>query len=300
MLLKSNDNKISKIYELEFKLEKDIQSFIEKNLESLLNLEIIKSEFTIENYRFDTLAFDNEAKSFVIIEYKKSSNFSVIDQGYSYLGTMLNNKAEFILDYNERMGKTLARNDVDWSQSRIVFISPNFTKYQKDSINFKDLPIQLFEIKKYENDIISFEEIKSKNSSESIKAIAPTNDKKEAIKEIKVYSETDLLVGSTQEVKELYETFKSKVEEMLPEIETKPLKRYVAFKQAQSNIICVIPQKTQIKIYLNLGETVKDEKQIGRDVSDIGHWGTVNYEIILLEKNLEYILSLIKDIWNSN
>ena len=111
MIVKYSENSLKKLSENEFKLEKDLQSFVEKNLGFLLDLDMIKSEFTIENYRFDTLAFDRENNSFVIIEYKKGTSYSVVDQGYAYLSTMLNNKAEFILEYNEKLDKTLKRNE---------------------------------------------------------------------------------------------------------------------------------------------------------------------------------------------
>lgn len=55
MLLKKINNKIQKLELDEFKLEKELQLFVESNLEELLNLEIVKSEFSIENYRIDTL-----------------------------------------------------------------------------------------------------------------------------------------------------------------------------------------------------------------------------------------------------
>ena len=132
-LLQIKNNKtLSPLQEKEFKLEKDLQTFCEENLSSLLDLTLVKSEFSIEAYRFDTLCFDESNKSFVIIEYKRGTNYSVIDQGYAYLGTMLNNKAELILEYNERLDKNLKRDNVDWSQSKIVFISSlciGFTKY---------------------------------------------------------------------------------------------------------------------------------------------------------------------------
>jgi hypothetical protein len=41
--------------------------------------------------RIDTLAFDDESKGFVIIEYKKDRNFSVVDQGMAYLKFLLKN-----------------------------------------------------------------------------------------------------------------------------------------------------------------------------------------------------------------
>ena len=134
-----------------FKLEKDIQVLIENNIDTLFNLEFISTEFSVGDFRLDSLCFDNETNSFVIIEYKKGSSYSVIDQGYSYMSVMLNNKSDFILEYIEKTEKSLKKNDVDWSQSKIIFISPSFNSYQKNSINFKDVPFELWEVKKFSN-----------------------------------------------------------------------------------------------------------------------------------------------------
>jgi RecB family endonuclease NucS len=71
--------------------------------------QFVKSELQLGTLRIDTLAFDNENKSFVIIEYKIDQSFSVIDQGYAYRGLLLNNKAEFILEYNEYKNQSLKR-----------------------------------------------------------------------------------------------------------------------------------------------------------------------------------------------
>lgn len=45
------------IKELPFKFEKDIQNIVEKNLGTLLHLDFIKTEFALNNFRIDTLAF---------------------------------------------------------------------------------------------------------------------------------------------------------------------------------------------------------------------------------------------------
>lgn len=107
------DEILTLISEKSFKLEKELQELCEKNLETVFNLKHVRSEFTINNFRIDTLAFDPQSKFFVIIEYKKDRNFSVVDQGYAYLSLMLNNKADFILEYNENRKENLKRNDVD-------------------------------------------------------------------------------------------------------------------------------------------------------------------------------------------
>ena len=121
-LFSIDGKKISSISTNPFQLEKDIQKLIEHNVQELFDLEFVKSELTIQNFRLDTLCFNKMSNSFVIIEYKKGTNYSVIDQGYTYLSTLLNNKSYFILEYNETLGGSLKRDDIDWSQSRVIFI----------------------------------------------------------------------------------------------------------------------------------------------------------------------------------
>jgi hypothetical protein len=75
-----NGTKLSEIREQQFPLERQIQRITEANLNDLFELHFVKSEFELHGLRIDTLAFDNESKAFVIIEYKKDRNFSVVDQ----------------------------------------------------------------------------------------------------------------------------------------------------------------------------------------------------------------------------
>lgn len=211
------------VKETSFKFEREIQQLTEQNLKTLLRLDFICSEFALNGFRIDTLAFDQEAKSFVIIEYKRDKNFSVIDQGYAYLSLMLNNKADFILEYNDSKNQSLKRNDVDWTQSRVIFVSPFFTTYQREAINFKDLPIELWEIKKFENNTISFEQIQRLSAKESIKTISRSNDTVEAVsKEVKVYTEQDHLAKVDFETRELYEEFKGRLLNMDDNVTVQP------------------------------------------------------------------------------
>ena len=91
------DEKLIPIKQVKFNNEKEMQNLTENNLEELFDLRFVASEFQVDNLRIDTLAFNEKTKSFVIIEYKNVKNYSVIDQGYSYLSLLLNNKAEFVL-----------------------------------------------------------------------------------------------------------------------------------------------------------------------------------------------------------
>lgn len=283
------------IKEKPFRLEKEIQDMTENNLEAIFGLQLIKSEFALNNFRIDSLAFDCEAKSFVIIEYKRDKNFSVIDQGYAYLSLMLNNKADFILEYNENLNEPLGRKDVDWSQSRVMFVSQAFTNYQREAINFKDLPIELWEVKKFENKTVSFEQIQKMGSQESIKTISKKdNDIDTVSKEIKVYSEEEHLSNVSEEIKELYEKFRSAILGF-GDITTKPKKCYVAFVK-EKNVVDIGLQKKALKIWINLPiGTLDDPKGLARNMSEIGHLGNGDYELqVKNDDEFEYILSLIK------
>lgn len=292
------------VKEINFKYEKEIQRLVESNLKSLLNLKFIKSELALNKFRIDTLAFDVEAKSFVIIEFKRDKTFSVVDQGYAYLSLMLNNKADFILEYNESQDGTLKRNDVDWSQSKVIFVSPNFTNYQKEAINFKDLPIELWEIKQFENNTMLFEQVQKANAIESIKTISKSSDAtvETVNKEIKVFIETDHLQKGEFETRELYEKLKERLLSLDDNVSIQPKKQTIGFK-VDNNIFCdvVILSKT-LKIYINLKSgDLLDENNLARDVSNVGHWGNGSYEIKMSDtEEFEYILSLLKQSLKKN
>ena len=59
-LFKIVDNNLIRIKSNPFSLEKEIQILTENGLEELFNLELICSEFSLKNFRIDSLAFDNE------------------------------------------------------------------------------------------------------------------------------------------------------------------------------------------------------------------------------------------------
>ncbi|WP_339790453.1 DUF5655 domain-containing protein [uncultured Imperialibacter sp.] len=300
-IFKNGKGQLSQIKEVPFQLERDIQQLVEGNLRSIMGLDVVKSEFSIKNKRIDTLAFDPQSNAFIIIEYKRDRNSSVVDQGFTYLSLMLENKADFILEFNESSKKTLKRSDVDWSQSRVVFVSPSFTENQVLATNFKDIGIELWEIKGFEGGLISVNQIKKSKSAESIKPLAQKNQKFKSVQdEIKVYSEEDHLEGKSEEVIALYESFKQAILNLTDGIEVVPRGRRINFRKER--IICDINiQSKGLKMWINLkmGE-LDDPRDIARDVSNLGHWGNGDYEIQVKDTSkLEYIMSLVKQAINT-
>ena len=167
-MFKRQNSKLSQIKEIPFKKEKDMQQLTEKNLDTVFGLKFVETEHRVQNLYIDTLAFDPENKTFVIIEYKRDRSFSVVDQGFSYLSLMLNNKAEFILAYNEALKTNMRRDDVDWSQARVIFIARSFTAHQQNAVNFKNMPFELWEAIQFENELMQYRRIEISNSAESL------------------------------------------------------------------------------------------------------------------------------------
>ncbi len=296
-IYKLTQSKLTAVKDKPYKLEREIQRLFEENLPVIMGVEVVKSEFTIKNKRIDTLAFDPQTKAFIIIEYKRDRNSSVVDQGFTYLSLMLQNKSDFVLEYNECKGKTLKRDEIDWSQTRVAFVSTGFTDNQREATNFKDLAIELWEIKRYENDIISINHIRKTQAAESIKPVVQNKKELKAVaEEIKVYTEDDHLQNKSDSVIELYNSFKDSILNLSPDIEIKPQKLYIAFKHKDNNISDIEIQKGGLKIFINVKSgQLDDPKNLARDVNGIGHWGNGDYELKATDdKNMEYIMSLIK------
>jgi len=297
-LYTNQTGKLKEVKEKPFKLEKDIQKVFEANLSALMGLELVKSEFTIKNKRIDTLAYDAQGCAFIIIEYKRDKNISVVDQGFTYLSLMLENKADFIIEYNESLKRNLKREDVDWSQTRVAFVSPSFTENQIQATNFKDIAIELWEVKQYENDTIAINPIKKSVAAESIKPITQqTQSLKNITAEIKVYTEQDHIEKASDLTAELYEKFKAAILNLTDGIEVKPQKFYIAFKKGK-NVTDIAILKKSLKLFINVkAGQLDDPKNLAQDVSNIGHWGNGDYQIqVEDDKDLEYIMSLVKQV----
>ncbi len=303
-IFKIENGFLTPIKEKSFKLEREIQNVVEKSLSTLLGLEFIRTEFALSSFRIDSLAFDTEKKSFVIIEYKRDRNFSVIDQGYAYLSLMLNNKADFILEYNESKSESLKRSDVDWSQSKVVFISPNFTTFQKEAINFKDLPIELWEIKRFSNNTLSFEQVVSQSSKESIKTISSNDTVTTVSKELKVYSEQDHLENADEKIRNIYDRIKDYLLSFGEDISVYPKKKTIGFKIGNKIFCDIIIQNKGIRLFLNVKKGIlKDPEKIMRDVSEVGHWGNGAYEIrfpLRDDIEIEYVFNLLRQTMYKN
>jgi len=313
-LFKLNKTNLNEVEQIPFKLEKDIQSLVEVNVESVFNLKFIQSELSVDKYRIDTLCFDEENNSFVIIEYKKGKSYSVIDQGYTYLQLLLNNKSDFLLVLSQYFNKVLRMEDVDWSQSRIIFVSPSFNSYQKDSVNFKGLPFELWEIKRYSNDTVVLNEHRS-NSKESIETLNPTTNStiSQVSKEVKVYMEDEHTSKMNNTILESWTELKEELLE-LGGVEFIPKRHYIGLNFEGTNVCYINFRKSHILIDILGGTiypdksksrnflTLEDHKNITSKRSRILNSGgnQISYRIKFdSNSDIDYVMLLIKQSYKS-
>ena len=294
------NEKLEPIKQVDFKNERELQRLTEKNLEELFNLKFIATEFQVDNLRIDTLAFNDETKSFVIIEYKNLRNYSVIDQGYSYLSLLLNNKAEFVLKYNNVLNTNLTKDEFDFSQTSVMFISPKYTTYQLRSVEFSDIAFELWKVVKYSNGTVLFDKVNNTDTAASIKQITDSDKNKQKVnREIKKYTEEDSLKGKQDDIKSLYYDLNEFIQSTYDDIEIKHLKHYYVFKTNNKIISSAALLSNSIKAWINLKESEPPEMDGRiRNVSNIGHHGVGDYEIkITCEEDFYFFGKLFKQAY---
>lgn len=76
-------------------VEKSVQVLFEKNLDALLGVRFLATEYTTSHGgRIDTLGLDENGCP-VILEYKQASNENVINQGLFYLDWLMDHRKDF-------------------------------------------------------------------------------------------------------------------------------------------------------------------------------------------------------------
>lgn len=310
-------DKIERLERDSFKNEKEIQTLVENNLEEFFNLEFVCSEFSIDGFRLDSVGFDHEDKCFVIIEYKRGSSYSVVDQGSTYLSILYDRLSDFILEYNQRTNSNLKKSDIDFTQSRVIFVSTSFNDYQKNSINFSNIPFELYEIKKYSNNSIVLNKIVPTPKGDFLKLNKGVSKKESVISKVKVFTENDLVSKLIDTKKELWENLKEGLESW-EDVSFIPKKHYIGFWR-DNKVVCYIgfksdkmvinivrgniyPDNSKSKTWFELDDPKKLSKIIrrsftGRDgVKYFHEYYQVNFSNL---NDLDHLLLLIKQKYKS-
>lgn len=300
-IFKNKNNKLTPIKEIGIKLEKDIQNSVESNIDTLFGYKFVSTEFALNNLRIDSLAFDEETKSFVIIEYKRDRSFSVIDQGFAYLSLLLNNKAEFILEINEKCKMNLRKEDIDWSQSLIIFIANSYTKYQQEAIGFQNLPIELWEYKVFEEGLVSLNEIVASENSAEIDSLSKNDNVAKVSREVKHYTLSDHFKDGWDVSKELWDQLYPRILDLDPRFVIKPVKYYIGFNIGNSNVVTIRTRTDKLLLDLPRVKPNQLKDPNGKVKYRKNSFKYYNKDIstysIINDSDINYALSLVEQVY---
>ena len=272
------------------KLERELQSFIEKNLATIFNCRFVASEFfTGQTHagRIDTLAL-SEDNNPVIIEYKKVESSELINQSLFYLNWIYDHKGDYEIAARSAIGNDIK---VDWSDVRVICIAPNFRKYDLHAVQVMGANIELWSYRLFENNTLYLEQIYGKNYLPSPSPVSEINTKNPvmvaagkkaaATRLTGSYTFDQHIQGKPEKIKNLARAIQDYLQSLDSTITENPKKFYVAYKTSQ-NIVCLETKNTKIMLWLKLDPTkMANLPDIARDVSAIGHPGTGDLELAI-------------------
>jgi predicted transport protein len=293
---------------INFNKEKEIQTLIESNLEVVFNCKFIETEFSTgpeHAGRIDTLAL-SEDNNPVIIEYKKVASSELVNQSLYYLSWIKDHKGDFQIAVNKKLGKNI---EIDWNDIRVICIAPEYKKFDIYAVNQMGANIELWQYKLYNTNTLFLEEIFRKSTAlmtpiSDIRNKSPimveAGKKAAQTRQTGSYTFEEHLNNCDDKFKKILQDLRDFILDIDETVEEVPKKLYIAYKVSQ-NFVCVEVKKSKIALFLKI-----DPKEIiipknGRDVSNIGHYGTGDLEISInsleeMEKSKEYIKNAFENI----
>lgn len=287
-LFRQSDDTLEQLSTPEIPLEKALQTLFERNLETLLGVRFLASEYTTTNGgRMDTLGIDENGYP-VIIEYKRDRSENVINQGLFYLDWLMDHRGDFEILVRDKFGKETAQ-AIEWSAPRLICIASDFTKYDTHAVKQMSRNIELIRYRAFSHDLLLLDLLTSVST-----ATAPVVSSSGKANKYKTNSES--LADASEDLANLYADIEAFMVSLGDDVVKKALRFYFAFKRIK-NFACVEikPSINTIKLYLKVNpDSVQLEEGFTRDVRNVGHFGTGDLEVTLkTHENFERAKDLI-------
>jgi Uncharacterized conserved protein len=197
-------------------------------------------------------------------------------------------KGDFQIAANRALGKDIK---VDWSDVRVICLAPEYKKYDLHAVQVMGASIELWQYKIYENGVLSIDEVYKRTASVSNQDVQDFNGKNPIMVEAgkkaaltrktATYSIEEHYENLDDNILDLFNTVRDYIVTLDSLIEEIPKKNYIAYKTIQ-NFVCLQTYKKKLTLYLKLNaDEVNPMPKQGRDVKEIGHFGTGNFEITI-------------------
>lgn len=163
----NQDGSAVKLEHQPFANEKALQNWFERNLESVLGVRFVATEFSTGDKhggRVDTLGLD-EAGNPVIIEYKWGKSESVINQGLFYLDWLVDHRGDFQIACQKALDDP--KIEVNWSAPRLIIVAASYSKYDVYAIHQFPRGIELLRYLRYAEGLVVVEAVGNPLSTKS-------------------------------------------------------------------------------------------------------------------------------------
>ena len=280
------------------KLEKKLQTLIERHIETFLHVRFVASEYSTGKThagRIDTLGLDENFCP-TIIEYKRNSNANVINQGLFYLDWLMDHKAELEQLVQKQFGQE-AVDQLDWSAPRLLCIAEDFTRYDIHAIQQINRNIELLRYMFFGDDLFLLDLV-------NVVSAKPIDEGEEEGNGTKQYTtQEEYLSKAAPQLKELYEAVRDHMTDLGDDVQERILKWYIAYKRLKNiATIQLQTQKNSLLMWLPLNlDEVALEDGFSRDVRGVGHHGTGDLELTIRSlDDLEKAKPLIQKSFEEN
>ena len=280
----TGDQHLEKVDRSEFSNEAELHSLVEQNLDTLLGVRLIATEYPIPNGRIDSLGL-NEDGIPVIIEYKWKKDLSAIIQGLFYLDWVMQNRRPFESIVRDKLGKDV---DVNWSkQPRLLIIAQDFDVKELAAINQMGPSIELIKYSLYDG-LFSIEGVNIvKSKSTSVPATTDEQGPEPTIGE--------LASRTNKEVEELFYELRERILALSDSVWEKVFPTYVDYRTL-STFATINVQKQRLKIFIKMGDRVVDDpKGLTESIPASFRYGHMNTQFVISEPTLaDYAMHLIR------
>ena len=292
---------LSTVDQTNFKTERDLQTLIEGNLESVFGCRLVASQFATGAQhagRIDTLALSEDHNP-VIIEYKKVESSELINQSLFYLSWIQDHQGDFEIAVQKSLGKV----DVDWSDIRVICLAPNYKKFDLHAVQVMGANLELWTYRFFKNGSLYLEEVFQKSittsPSSSPSGNGLTAGQKAALsRKTGSYTVEKHFQNKPAMITRLAQSIQEYVLEFDPAIEEVPKKHYITYKISQ-NFVCMEIHKNRVLLYVKLDpKKVDAPKRLARDMTNIGHYGTGDLELSVRNQNdLDIVKPLLEQAY---
>ena len=267
-------------------VEKSLQTLFERHLDSLLGVRFLASEYStgpVHGGRIDTLGLDEDGSP-VIVEYKRSVNENVINQGLFYLDWLMDHQKEFQWLVLDTLGHDVASR-VEWSAPRLICIAGDFTRYDGHAVKQINRNIELIRYRRFGDELLMIELVHApRTANRAVAAVQIAAPQPEQVPAKDPYQNQRIdyrLSQASSGLRDIWEAIVAFLTALGDDVQVKELKLYIAFKRIK-NFACMelYPQKGVILAFLKLDpDTMAMEPGFTRDVRKIGHFGTGDVEV---------------------